>query len=237
MHTTHPVPDGLVLLDSCEPPEPSASALERVEALWADALARTPGLYDGRLFSLVEFDGARALGFMAQYKWYVAQLAEPSLFGELRVRSLAVSGLVNVRGHLVFGKRRAGLSLEGGLWELAPSGTISDACREPDGSLSWRGQFARELTEELGLTAPLGALKAFALVEDTETNIWELGVRAELDIDPGDVLAAYAGLERTEHDQLSIVPLADVPRFHKTRRKELTSVTGPLLAAAGFIEP
>lgn len=237
MHATHSVPDGLVLLDSCEPPAPSPATLARVEELWTEALARTPGLFNGRLFSLVEFDGPRALGYMAQYKWYVAQLAEPSLFGELRVRSLAVSGLVNVRGHLVFGKRRAGLSLEGGLWELAPSGTLSDACREPDGSLSWRGQFAHELTEELGLTAPLGLLKAFALVEDTETNIWELGVSAELDIDPGDVLSAYAGLERTEHDQLSIVPLADVPRFHKTRRKELTGVTGPLLAAAGFIEP
>ncbi|WP_243310219.1 hypothetical protein [Fundidesulfovibrio agrisoli] len=236
MYATHPVPDGLVLLDASETPAPSASVLERVEALWAETQARTPGLFNGSLFSLAAFDGARALGFMAQYKWYVAQLAEPSLFEALRVRSLAVSGLVNVRGHLVFGKRRAGLSLEGGLWELAPSGTLSDASREPDGSLSWRGQFARELTEELGLSAPLGALKAFALVEDTATNIWELGVSAELDLDPGDVLAAYAGLERTEHDQLSIVPLADVPRFHKTRRKELTGVTGPLLAAAGYIK-
>jgi len=235
MYRTHAVPEGLILLDSLEPPRVAPDVLEHVEHLWREALRLRPETFNGRIFSLVEFDGPRALGFMAEYKWHIAQLAEPELHELLRVRSLAVSGLVNARGHLVFGRRRPGLALEGGLWELAPAGTISGALREPDGSISWRGQFAEELEEELGLAAPLGSLRAFALVEDTRTNIWELGVAADLDCDPGDVLAAYAGVESSEHDQLSIVPLADVPRFHKTRREDLTGVTGPLLAAAGYL--
>ncbi|MFZ5425354.1 MAG: hypothetical protein ACOZEN_00125 [Thermodesulfobacteriota bacterium] len=236
MHLIHPVPEGLRLLDTAIMPQPSPEALERADSIWETLKASRPGLFDGTLFSLDRFESGAAVGFVARYKWYAAQLEDPSLFPELRVRSLALTGVVTANGHAIFGRRRPGLAIEGGLWEFAPSGTIDGVLREPDGSVSWRGVFQEEMREELGLDIPAGLPAPFALVEDTVTNIWEMGVAAELHLDHRDVLAAWAACPAPEHSELAAVPLADVPRFLQVRGHEMVGAT-PFLAAALGLAP
>ncbi len=236
MYVVHPAPDGLRLLDTAPVPQPSPEALARVDAIWEARKATRPGLFDGTLFSLDRFEDGAAVGFIARYKWYVAQLEAPSLFAELRVRSLALTGVLTVNGHVIFGRRRPDLAIEGGLWELAPSGTIDAILREPDGSVSWRAVFLEEMREELGLDIPAGLPEPFAFVENTATNIWETGVAAELPMDHRDVLAAWAACPTPEHSELAAVPIEDVPRFLKVRRHEMVGAT-PYLAAAKGLAP
>jgi len=235
MYVTHPVPDGFRVLDSASAPAPPEDVLARVRQLWEEELAQRPGLFNGRLFSLEAMHGGEARGFMAEYMWYVAQLRAPELREHLRVRSLAVSGLVTAGGHVLFGLRKNSLAIEGGLWELAPSGTIHGGHREPGGAISWREHFLEELREELGIEAAAAKATAFALVEDTETGIWELGVSVEIPLDHRDVLAAWANLPRSEHSELAAVPVADVPRFHTLRKAHMVGACGPLLRASGLL--
>lgn len=209
--------------------------MSRVEAIWERESAARPGLFNGRIFSLESISGSEACGFFAEYKWYVAQLADPSLFDELQVRSLAVSGLVVARGYVFFGLRKPHLAVEGGLWELVPSGTIHGEARESDGSVSWRAVFREELAEELGISPPVVQARAFALVEDTGTRIWELGVAVEMDVDHREVLAGFTSIPHTEHSEISCVPLADVPKFHTLRKKHMVGVCPLLLKAYGLI--
>lgn len=235
MYVTHPVPDGLRVVDILPAPAPPEHALAEARNLWEAELAARPGLFNGRIFSLDSIKGGEARGFMAEYMWYVAQLRAPHLHEHLRVRSLAVSGLVVAGGHVLFGLRKPGLAVEGGLWELAPSGTIHGDLRDKDGSLSWRDVFREELREELGIDAPASEARAFALVEDTDTHIWELGVAVELKLDHREVLAAWASLARSEHSEMAAVPLDDVPRFHTLRKAHMVGACGPLLRAYGLI--
>jgi hypothetical protein len=235
MNVTHPVPQGFRILDTLPAPIPPEHVLAEVRALWEAELAQRPDLFNGRIFSLDHLEGGEAVGFMAEYMWYVAQLRKPVLFEHLRVQSLAVSGLVVAGGHVLFGLRKAHLAVESGLWELAPSGTIHGDLRGADGSLSWRETFREELREELGIDAPADAPKAFALVEDTDTHIWELGVAVELALDHREVLAAWASLTRSEHSEMAAVPLADVPRFFTLRKADMVGACGPLLRAYGLI--
>jgi hypothetical protein len=207
-----------------------------VEEIWVREKAARPGLFDGALFSISRFEENTARGFMASYKWYVAQLAEPALYEELRVSSLAVSGLVIANGHAIFGKRKLSLAVEGGLWETAPTGTISGRGMKPGGSLDWRETFVEEMREELGLDVPPEAARAFALVENTGTHIWELGVGAALGVDHREILAAFASAPHPEHTEMAAVPLADVPGFYAARRREMVGACGHLLAACGLIE-
>lgn len=236
MYVTHPVPPDLRLMADHPAPSPCAAALKRVEAIWEREKAGRPGLFDGTLFSIARFEGDTALGFMARYKWYVAQLAEPALYDELRVSSLAVSGLVIAGGHVIFGKRKLSLAVEGGLWESAPTGTISAEGMGPDGSLDWRKTFVEEMREELGLDVSPEMARAFALVENTHTHIFELGVAAVLGVDHREVLAAYACAPHPEHTEMGAVPVADVPRFYTARTQEMVGACGFLLAAYGLIE-
>ena len=235
MYLAHPAPKHLRILDTEPVPTPSPQALEEAQAIWESEKRIRPGLFNGKIFSLDRIEDGVARGFMAEYKWHVAQARRPELASHLRVRSLAVSGLVVVDRHLIFGLRKADLAIEGGLWELAPSGTIHDGLREPDGSLSWRDHFLEELREELGIDAPRQLPRIFALIENTATNIWELGVALELNLDHRDILAAYIAASAPEHSEMAAVPFEDAPRFYKERKDQMVGVCGPLLAAYGAI--
>jgi len=243
MYVAHPVPGEPRILDAIPAPAPSAAALEEVRAIWESERIERPNLFNGTIFSLDRIDSDEVHGFLTEYSWYVAQQRRPELFGELRVRSLAVSGLVVAGGHMLFGRRKAALAIESGLWEPAPSGTIPGDLREPDGSLSWRKVFLDELRGELGLDLGSGLdtagvlrlLRPFALIENTVTNIWELGVALEIDLDHREVLGAWAATPAPEHNEMAAVPLEDVPRFYTERRADMVGVCGMLLAQYGVI--
>ncbi|GFK92656.1 hypothetical protein NNJEOMEG_00481 [Fundidesulfovibrio magnetotacticus] len=234
MYVTHPVPADLRILDDAPVPAPDPDLLARTDALWECERLERPGLHDGRIFSLAGMEGGTLHGFAAPYRWHVARCREPKRFAALPVRSLAVTGLVTASGHLFFGLRKTSLAIEGGLWETVPAGTLHLGRKEEDGALSWRDLFLEELREELGVSAPAASLRPVALVEDTVTGIWELGVAVDLQADHRDVLGAWAMLETTEHSELAAVPLADVPRFVRERGPSLVGACPHLAAAAGF---
>lgn len=235
MFVHHPLPSGLTLRDTAQPPSPPAQVLERVEALWQRELAGGRRLFNGRVFSLERLEGGTAYGHLAQYKWYMAQLADPSLIPYLRVRSLAVSGLVIAQGQVLFGRRHPALALEGGLWELTPSGTIHGKLREEDGSLSYRQHFLEELGEELGVILPDAmALTPFALVEDTVLGNWDLGIALRLEADPEHIASNHSFGPGDEYTELALVPEAQVAEFVHARQQEMTGVSRQLLWAWGL---
>jgi hypothetical protein len=233
MYITHSVPDSLTIEDTVACPALSPETRAEVQGIWENERVLRPGLFNGGVFSLDHIEGNVAHGFMAEYAWYVAQLQNPTLYDSLRVRSLAVSGLVVANGHLIFGLRKAELTVEGGLWELAPSGTMHGDLREPDGSISWRGLFAEELREELGIDVDPAMARPFALVENTVTHIWELGITVELPVSYQDILAAFAANPSPEHTEMAAVPLADAAKFLTLRKGHLVGACGSLLSAYG----
>lgn len=233
MYVTHPVIGVPRIVDTAPVPAPSGDALARVDSNWEREKAECPALYNGKIFSIESIEGSSVTGFMGDYAWHLAQLRDPSLHSELRMRSLAVSGLVVAKGHVIFGRRKLSLAVEGGLWETAPSGTLHDL-READGSLSWRKVFLEELREELHIAPPPMMPRVFALVEDTETNVWEMGVAIELDMDHRSVLASWVASPNPEHSELAAVPVEDVPKFIKVRGKEMVGACPHLLAAYGL---
>lgn len=235
MFLHHQIPATLTLRDTARPPAPPADVLDRVEAIWRRELENGRRLFNGRVFSLERLKDGTAYGHLAQYKWYMAQLADPSLAPYLRVRSLAVCGLVIARGNVLLGRRHPGLALEGGLWELTPSGTISGKHREADGSISWRLQFLEELREELGLEFPgTQAITPFALVEDTAINNWDMGIALRIEVDPQAIARQHSFGADDEYTELAFVPEADVAAFVHAHRDEMVGVSHQLLYAYGL---
>lgn len=235
MLRVHALPGSLTVRDTAEPPSPPARVLDRVAAIWERERQARPELFDGSLFSLDRIADGTAHGWRCPYSWYLAQLVEPDLYGHLRVRSLAVSGLCLAGNHLVFGRRNERLHLEGGMWELAPSGGIHGGLREPDGSISLFGQFREELREELGLRLKDDArLSAFAFVEDTETRICDVGIAAGLPVTPEELVGLHGRLADDEYTELALVPKGRVRDFLKARRDAVIGVSRCLLSAFGL---
>ena len=114
----------------------SADVAERVDAIWrAELQERGDSLLDGQLFSIGEIKDGVILGWLSEYRLFLAQQREPCLFPALRVRPLAVTGYVVCDDGVIIGKRAENVTQDPGSWELLPSGGV-DASMVDDTSSS-----------------------------------------------------------------------------------------------------
>ncbi|MGH7126584.1 MAG: hypothetical protein ACREFI_19560 [Stellaceae bacterium] len=215
MLRTHPIDAGLVVTATTERLSLGPALDRRVEALWwQEQTKRATPLFNGELLSVVALTPSRVEACVAEYRCFVAQRRDPTLFTQLRLRPLAVSGLLRCRDGVVFGRRAATSTQDAGRWELVPSGGVDRRAVRPDGSLDVIGQLADELHEETGCT-PDAVISAepFLLVEDTTSGVVDIGIDLALDLDAAAVLAAYRADATAEYDALRIVPISDLSDF------------------------
>ena len=183
------------------------SAAERdVARLWTATLARCPSAYDGRILSVVAVGGSGLTACTASYRYFAAQRARPDLFEALRIRPLAVTGLVRVGSAFLFGRRSRLVAQERGAIELAPSGGVQPACVASDGSIDVGAQLVRELGEEAGLRARAGDVpRILALVDDADEHVVDIVCGLDLRCTEADLLSAYARAASDEYSQLFLV--------------------------------
>ncbi len=197
---TYPAVADLEVIAPAPPPAVAPDVLARIEVIWSGERARRgPKLFNGRLFSVTAIDAQRLTGTIVPYSWFVAQRRDPDLFTALKVRPLAVNGVLFAAGGIVFGRRAAHLEQDAGLWEPVPAGGVDGRCCRADGSLDVAGQLVAELAEEVGLTQAdlLAPPRPVAIVEDpsTQVTIIAMVLRTALG---GDAIATRFGAHRSD---------------------------------------
>lgn len=236
MLKTYPIDAGLVVTATTER-LPLGPALERrVEGLWRQEQAkRAAPLFNGALLSVVSIAPPRIEACVAEYRCFIAQRGDPSLSAQLRVRPLAVSGLLRCRDGVVFGRRAATSTQDAGRWELVPSGGVDRRALWPDGRVDVVGHLVDELHEEIGC-APTAVTSAepFLLVEDIASGVVDIGIDLTLDLDAASVLAAHGGATN-EYDALKVVKVSDVAGFVEQADAPLVEVSLALLRARGLL--
>ena len=86
-----------------------------VDALWAAAIGEQPGLFDGPILTVVDLSPGRLLLAPASYRLVIATRRDPGLAQVLKLRPLAVSGILASAEGLVFGCGAHGIT-QGGVW-------------------------------------------------------------------------------------------------------------------------
>ncbi|MBV8911744.1 MAG: NUDIX domain-containing protein, partial [Acetobacteraceae bacterium] len=130
-----------------EPLDPTLEA--EVEHLW-QAAKRDRKLFNGRVFCADRIEPARLEGHWTEYRRAVAQIAKPALWPRLRIRSLAVCGVLRCRDGVALGRREARSVYQAGEWQLPPAGSVDASAAEP-GGVSWQRALLGELHEEVGI--------------------------------------------------------------------------------------
>jgi hypothetical protein len=238
MLTVRPVLPGAKVVLGAAPPALPPAALSRIEEIWsAEKQRRKETLFNGPLFSVATADPDGVVGWLAEYKWFLAQRRDPSLGRILRVCPLAVTGLLVCADGVVFGRRADDVEQDAGLWELVPSGGIDGSASRPDGSIDMVQNLLTELAEETGITASMIASppQPIALIHDSETNVWDVGFAIRTQASESAVIALFASLENREYTELDVVPVSDLPRFVRDRGPTLAPVSSALLKAAGIL--
>ena len=236
MFRTHPFPSGGIVEATDPDRDIGAEAGREGVALFEVENRRRGGvLFDGLAFSVERLDGKQIVGRFVRYSRFVAQAAKPDLFDVLRVRPLAVSGLLTCADGVVFGRRAASVTQDAGLWELVPSGGVDPSCRDATGRIDVVGQVLNELREEIGIErGQVGSAVPFAVVENIGDHVIDVAVAIETRLAAGEIRRLFRQGGSGEYADLAIVPLADVPQFVKRFGGELAGISRFLLRERGL---
>jgi hypothetical protein len=204
----------------------------RVDEIWQrEKELRSHDLHNGRLFSVGYCDATTIVGWMSEYRYFLAQRREPSLHAALKIKPLAVTGILSCPDGVLFGRRSARSEMEAGCWELVPSGGVNDAAVGPAGQVSLEQYILIELEEETGVGASeLSAhSRAVALVEDPQSHVTDVGIMLATAFSAAQIQRRFAALENREYSELEIVAPAEVRAFRRNRADSLGAVSAALL--------
>lgn len=180
-----------------------------IDAIWErEQKLRKGQLHEGACLSAVEFSDKSLVGQFVPYKYFLAQLCDPSLKPDLQIVPVSVNGLTFASDHVIFARRAAWVAQYPELLELAPSGGIRPPAPGQT-QVNLKEQLLEELNDEIGVEkAYVRSIKFFSLIHDLKNDALELCAAIHL--------KPYVALSSSsEYTQIITVPLSEVPAFVK----------------------
>ncbi|HVJ32212.1 MAG TPA: UDP-2,4-diacetamido-2,4,6-trideoxy-beta-L-altropyranose hydrolase [Terriglobia bacterium] len=223
------------LLIISPPAAPDRQVAARIDAIWRDEQQKRPqGLFDGRILSLARMDGDRLICQSRPYRDFLAQQREPELAAILKVRPVAVAGLLECAEGLVFGRRGRDVTESAGKWELVPSGGVDGGLIEQGGSRLLHRQLRIELEEEVGIrSAEIDRIAFIAAIRSSRSGVIDLGFHLFSHLSASDIIARHAQLAKKEYDRLEIVAASRLAEFLEEASEQVDDVSLALLRQVG----
>jgi hypothetical protein len=218
-------------------PKLSPDLENEVDRLWLiEQKKRGKSLFNGSIMSAHTVSEAGIDGYIVEYRYLIAQLAQPDLFSVLQVRPVAVSGLFECADGIVFGCRAGTLTQDAGLWELVPSGGIDaskikyDKIQQTTVNVDFISQILTELHQEIGVkSAFISSINPFCLVDDTDSHVLDIGIAIESPLSYHEILMAHRGIATKEYENLRLIPRSEIGRYIKDEVSQLIGVSTVLI--------
>jgi hypothetical protein len=211
--------------------ELSPSMESEIERLWKAAQQdRAAPLINGRIFSATSVSPERILGRISEYRHYIAQRARPELFNVLKLRPVAVSGLLQCPEGLVFGRRAFDVTQYKGWWELVPSGGIDAAALPAEGNCDYIAEILKELHEEIGVDPDLlSTVTPFCLIDDLDTHVLDIGIAMSSSKPFAELLGMHRDAGSKEYNDLCCTPIAKLNDFINNPALQLVPASKALI--------
>ena len=190
-----------------------------VEQLWQAAAARVAAagagaLFNGRVFSADSITHRLITGHLTEFRRIVAQMEQPALFKTLRLRPLAVCGVVYCADGVVIARRHAGAVHQPGMWQLPPAGSVDGHAVDADGTVVLSRQLLDELREELGLAAAeVDTPRPLCIVEHAGSHVSDCGMELRCRLDGRAILATHAERGNQEYQTVCILRREELVQF------------------------
>lgn len=193
-----------------------------IERVWErEKKIKGDHLFNGQLLNYSTHDETQLTGYFIEYKHYLAQLHNPSLYETLRVEGIGISGVTRAGDFVLFGKRAAHVTTHPLFYELAPAGGIDPSFVRGEG-VPLSIPFIQEMYEEVGVQEEsVLSIKPFALVYDREMHLYEVCANIELDVH----ILEKSFIPSLEYDALCWVPQSDLGHFISMHKQEIVPLS------------
>lgn len=218
------LPEKFIVLDG-KPPALSPALEEEVETIWRSGQAtRGKRLFNGTLFSVERISGEAVIGRFIEYRRFFAQTERPSLFPDLQVRPLAVTGILQNTEGIFFGQRNSRAGQQPDCWELIPAGGVDASTLTAQNEVDPKRQILDELEEEVGLSrTTVASCRLVAFNEEPEHHVFDLVWELETVADEARVTVCHTGLSSPEHIKIMCVGWSELEDFLEINRTRLAA--------------
>jgi len=145
-----------------------------IENIWRYEESHHPKLFNGQFLNVISVDAQKMEGEFVDYKYYIAQLRDPSFRQVLDIKPLSVSGITSSGNKILVGQRSKHVTECPEFYELVPSGGF-DPTSVRDGHIDILKQFQTELWEESGISASeVKDFNLLKLVYDPDNRNYEI---------------------------------------------------------------
>ncbi|MFV0341259.1 MAG: hypothetical protein ACK5MA_11655 [Parachlamydiaceae bacterium] len=208
----------------------SASKKRLIDAIWDQEQKRKSGrLFNGMILSAKEYTEKKLTGFFVPYKYFLAQVCDPSLKPDLNILPVSLSAVTVTEDSMILAKRASWVTQYPDAYELAPSGGVTQQHLD-DEAIDIKGQLLEELNEEVGIDRQLvKKLKFFSMVRDYHADAVELV--AEIQVKPFSIQSSTG-----EYAQIMTLPISEIPAFVATYKAEFVPLSLAILKLREYIE-
>lgn len=137
---------------------------KQVEEIWQKGIAEGKLLFEGQIFRPISFTPEEMVGDFISYRYFYGQTKGLPL----HIHTAGVTAIIQKEDQVLLAQRAENLAYLPGLWEFAPSGTLS--------KLDLKEQMVEELQEEIGVTV-VHKITPFLLIQERE--IFEICMKVE----------------------------------------------------------
>ncbi|WP_259650036.1 NUDIX domain-containing protein [Gluconacetobacter diazotrophicus] len=195
---------GLTVRVAGHMPDLPAPVAAEVEAIWRERQAANPALFNGRVFTADRLTARGIVGHWTTYQRVLAQMTRPTLYPALRLKPLAVTGILHAPDGIVLGRRAPHSTYLAGWWQTPPAGSVES--RHGENKVDLTAQILAEAQEELGLAPDMltvaGPVRA---TRHPATRIVDIGIRLDTALPFDRVLQGWHAGGNDEYDRLAIV--------------------------------
>ena len=204
---------------------------KKVDEAWDRENKRRGGiLYNGSVFSIVSCGHDQITGSFEEYRYFVAQMAQPELYDDLNMSFLAVSGVITSADGVVLGRRGSQSFQDRGIWELVPSGGLEIQDKNEDGVIDFKNAILRELEEETGLKEDaITSIDVLCLLEDQESHLFDIGLAIKTTLSGDEIQSFCKRQTGGEYEEFKIIPVRDINSFVQSDGGKISRVSLALL--------
>jgi len=208
----------------------------RVGEIWDLAVKkRDRGVYNSKVVTVATSDcpleSAITRAEFTEYRRVLAQLEDPSLFTNLEIYPLAVTGFINCADGILIGKRGE-VSQDSGCWEVLPSGGIEESCVRENGVVDLSCQLRCEFNEEVGENLPeLEDITPIFWIVEEQTHVVDIVLRATIPCTLGEILDSAGKNENNEYLNIDAVSNSSIPDELNNASRTFNNTTVQILTA------
>jgi isopentenyldiphosphate isomerase len=146
-----------------------------IDALWkSEQSTRASKIFHGQILNFISLEGNELIGEFVDYKFFLAQILDPTLKEHLQIKPVSISGLTLSGEKVLLGKRTPRVTQYKNFYETVPSGGI-DSRVVSEGHVDLLRQYELELWEETGISVTeIKSIRPFLIVYDSQEDAYEI---------------------------------------------------------------